>query len=137
MNENGTRTRGQRGLGQASLQLLEAVQESIAACAPITVRGVAYQLFNVYRLALLYLPTSCPRANPLERACGEVHDKCTRNHTRKRLWHLVQDVKEHLQVNGPWPYALSRLYYTPEVTAAVEALRAVESSREEISQLAA
>jgi transposase len=89
------------------------------------------------RFQLLYLPTYCPRANPIERAFGDVHDKCTRNHTRKRMWHLVQDVQRHLAVNGPWPYALSDLYYTPEVTAAVEALRAAETAHEEISQLAA
>ena len=89
------------------------------------------------RFELLYLPTYCPSANPIERAFGDVHDKCTRNHTRKRLWPLVQDVEQHLQVNGPWPYVLSELYYTPEVTAAVEALRAAESTHEEISQLAA
>ena len=53
------------------------------------------------------------------------------------MWHLVQDVKQHLHVNGPWPYALSELYYTPEVTAAVQALRAAETAHEEISQLAA
>ena len=89
------------------------------------------------RFELLYLPTYCPRANPLERAFGDVHDKCTRNHTRKRMWHLVQDVKPHLQVNGPWPYALSELYYTPEVTAAVQELRPVETAQEETLQLAA
>jgi transposase len=89
------------------------------------------------RFVLLYLPTYCPKANPIERAFGDVHDKCTRNHTRKRMWHLVQDVEQHLQVNGPWPYALSELYYTPEVTAAVEALRAAESTHEETSRLAA
>jgi transposase len=89
------------------------------------------------RFEVLYLPTYCPQANPIERAFGDVHDKCTRNHTRKRMWHLVQDVKHHLQVNGPWPYALSDLYYTPEVTAAVQALRAAETSQEAISQLAA
>jgi transposase len=89
------------------------------------------------RFELLYLPTYCPRANPIERAFGDVPDKCTRNHTRKRLWLLVQDVKQHLHVNGPWPYALSDLYYTPEVTAAVEALRAAHIAPEEISQLAA
>jgi transposase len=89
------------------------------------------------RFELLYLPTYCPRANPIERAFGDVHDKCTRNHTRKRLRDLVDDVEQHLQVNGPWPYVLSELYYTPEVTAAVEALRAAESTHEEISQLAA
>ena len=89
------------------------------------------------RFELLFLPTYCPKANPIERAFGDVHDKCTRNHTRKQIWRLVDDVEEHLQVNGPWPYALSELYYTPEVTAAVEALRAAEISQEDISQLAA
>jgi transposase len=89
------------------------------------------------RFELLYLPTYCPRANPIERAFGDVHDKCTRNHTRKRMWHLVQDVKQHLQVNGPWRYALSELYYTPAVTAAVAALQAAHPAPAEISQLAA
>jgi transposase len=89
------------------------------------------------RFQLLYLPTYCPKANPIERAFGDVHDKCTRNHTRKRMWHLVRDVAQHLALNGPWPYALSELYYTPEVTAAVEALRAAQTAQEEISQLAA
>jgi transposase len=89
------------------------------------------------RFELLYLPTYCPRAHPIERAFGDVHDKCTRTHTRKRMWHLVQDVKQHLQVNGPWRYALSELYYTPEVTAAVAALQAAHPAPAEISQLAA
>jgi DDE superfamily endonuclease len=89
------------------------------------------------RFALLYLPTYCPAANPIARAFGDVHDKCTRNHTRKRMWHLVQDVKQHLHVNGPWPYALSDLYYTPEVTAAVTALRVAQTAPAVITQLAA
>ena len=89
------------------------------------------------RFELLYLPTYCPRANPIERAFGDIHDKCTRNHTRKRMWPLVQDVKRHLLTNGPWPYALSDIYYTPEVTAAVEALQPADSSLDAISQLAA
>jgi transposase len=89
------------------------------------------------RFEVLYLPTYCPRANQIERAFGDVHDKCTRNHTRKQIWHVVQDVKQHLLSNGPWQYALSRLYYTPEVTAAVEALRTAQTTPAEISQLAA
>lgn len=89
------------------------------------------------RFAVLYLPTYCPRANPIERAFGDVHDKCTRNHTRKRIWHLVQDVKHHLQRNGPWRYALSEIYYTPEVTAAVATLQPALSTPADISQLAA
>jgi transposase len=100
-------------------------------------RAVAKWLAAPPRFALLYLPTYCPQANPIERAFGDVHDKCTRNHTRKRIWHLVHDVQQHLQVNGPWRYALSDLYYTLEVTAAVQALRAAESAPEVISQLAA
>jgi transposase len=100
-------------------------------------RAVAKWLAAHPRFELLYLPTYCPQANPIERAFGDVHDKCTRNHTRKRIWHLVQDVKQHLQVNGPWRYALSDIYYTLEVTAAVQALRAAESAPEVISQLAA
>jgi len=89
------------------------------------------------RFEVLYLPTYCPKANPIERAFGDVHDKCTRNHTRKRIWHLVEDVKQHLRVNGPWRYALSELYYTPEVTDAVEALKTADSSLAALSQLAA
>jgi transposase len=89
------------------------------------------------RFEVLYLPTYCPRANPIERAFGDVHDKCTRNHTRKRIWHLVQDVHQHLRVNGPWRYALSEIYYTPEVTAAVAALQAARAAPAETSQLAA
>lgn len=89
------------------------------------------------RFELLYLPTYCPRAHPIERAFGDVHDKGTRNHTRTRMRHLVQDVHQHLRVNGPWRYALSEIYYTPEVTAAVAARHAARSTPAEISQLAA
>ena len=72
------------------------------------------------RIQLLFLPTYCPRANPIERAFGDVHDLCTRNHTRKRLQELVADVVEHLDVNGPWRYKLSDIYSDPAVTAVVE-----------------
>jgi transposase len=89
------------------------------------------------RFTLLFLPTYCPKANPIERTFGDVHDKCTRNPTRKRMGHLVQDVEQQLQVNGPWPYTLSDIYYTPEVSAALQALIATGIAREEISQLAA
>jgi transposase len=78
------------------------------------------------RIELVYLPTYCPKANPIERAFGDVHDKCTRNHQRKRLRDLVGDVIKHLQVNGPWQYKLSAIYYTLEVTAAVERMAAEE-----------
>ena len=89
------------------------------------------------RFELLFLPTYCPKASPIERAFGDVHDKCTRNHKRKRLWTVVRDVAQHLAVNGPWQYELSEIYYTPEVTAAVQALATVNASQEESSHLAA
>jgi transposase len=76
------------------------------------------------RFVLLWLPTYCPRANPIERTFGDVHDKCTRNHQRKRLRDLVQDVEQHVQENGPWQYKLSRLYDAPEVTVVVERIAA-------------
>ena len=76
------------------------------------------------RVVLLFLPTYCPRANPIERAFGDVHDCCTRNHQRKRLPDLVADVEDHLHLNGPWQYKLSHLYYEPAVTAAVEKIAA-------------
>jgi len=78
------------------------------------------------RVTLLFLPTYCPRANPIERAFGDVHDCCTRNHQRKHLPDLVADVEDHLHLNGPWQYKLSQLYYEPAVTAAVEKIAAEE-----------
>ena len=89
------------------------------------------------RFELLFLPTYCPKASPIERAFGDVHDKCTRNHRRKRLRTVVRDVEQHLSVNGPWRYELSELYYTPEVTAECQALLPAEMALEETSQLAA
>jgi transposase len=74
------------------------------------------------RFTLLFLPTYCPQANPIERAFGDVHDKCTRNHQRQHIEELIRDVEQHLATNGPWPYKLSQLYYTPEVTTAVDCL---------------
>jgi putative transposase len=81
------------------------------------------------RFELLWLPTYCPQANPIERAFGDVHDKCTRNHQRKRLRDLVKDVEHHLQVNGPWKYKMSRLYDEPEVADEVNRLVAQQRSR--------
>jgi hypothetical protein len=76
------------------------------------------------RLVLLYLPTYCLRANPIERAFGDLHDNCTRNHKRKRLRDLVSNVDRHFEVNGPWKYRLPSIYYEPEVTAALEKIAA-------------
>ena len=59
----------------------------------------------------------------IERVFGGVHDKCARNHTRRRLRTLVGDVEEHLAENGPWKYRLSEIYYAPEVDLEVDVLR--------------
>jgi transposase len=79
------------------------------------------------RFVLLFLPTYCPRAHPIERCFGDLHDKVTRNHRRKRMRDLVQDVQKHLARNGPWHYQLSELYQTVEVTQAL-AKRAAHSA---------
>ena len=81
---------------------------------------------NHPRLVRLWWPTSCPQANPLARAFGDVHDQGTSNHQRKRLRDVVSDVERHLRQNGPWRSKLSRLYDAPEVTAAVERIAAAE-----------
>jgi transposase len=75
------------------------------------------------RFELVFLPGYCPKANPIERAFGDVHDHCTRNHKRKRLRDLLGDVDRHLETNGPWKYKLPDLYYEPEVEAALTELQ--------------
>jgi putative transposase len=92
-------------------------------------RAVEQWLTAHPRFTLLFLPTYCPRANPIERAFGDVHDCCTRNHRRKRLPDLVADVEDHVLLNGPWKYKLSDLYYEPAVTAAVEQRIAQEHAK--------
>jgi hypothetical protein len=94
-----------------------------------TAKAVEQWLANHPRFQLLFLPTYCPRANPIARAFGDVHDLCTRNHMRKRLRDLVADVEAHLHVNGPWQYKLSELYDEPAVTAAVEKIIAEEQAK--------
>jgi transposase len=80
------------------------------------------------RVTRLLLPTSGPRANPIERAFGDGHDCCARTHQRTRVQALVADVESHLQVNGPWLYQLSAIDYEPAVTAAVEKIAATEQA---------
>jgi len=89
-------------------------------------KAVALWLAAHPRFELIWLPSYCPRANPIERAFGDVHDKCTRNHKRTALGEVVADVKQHLRWNGPWRYRLSELYYAPEVEAALTEMNAAE-----------
>jgi transposase len=71
------------------------------------------------RFELLFLPTYCPQASPIERIFGDVHDHVTRNHKRKRIRDLVSDVTRYLARHGPWRYCRSEIYDTPEITAAL------------------
>jgi hypothetical protein len=61
------------------------------------------------RCVVLWGPTDWPRANPMERACGDVHDQGPRHHNRQRLRDGVRDVVWHRQANGPWLDKLSHL----------------------------
>jgi hypothetical protein len=83
------------------------------------------------RVERLWLPTDGPRATPIARAFGDVHDLCTRHHRRTRVRDLktVTDVAAHLHVNGPWTYQLSELYDAPAVTAAGEHIAAEEPTK--------
>ncbi len=76
------------------------------------------------RVTRLFWPTSGPRANPIARAFGDVHDCCTRHHRRTRVPDLVAEVEAQLQVNGPWPYQVSAISDAPAVAAAVEPIAA-------------
>jgi len=78
------------------------------------------------RFEIVWLPSYCPKANPIERAFGDVHDKCTRNHKRTQIADVVSDVKWHLKRNGPWRYKLSSIYYESEVDAALAELNHVQ-----------
>jgi transposase len=91
-----------------------------------TAKAVVEWVGSHPRFELVFLPSYCPRANPIERAFGDVHDKCTRNHKRTRLTDLVGDVVWHLKRNGPWRYRLSEIYYALEVDAAVDELLVAE-----------
>jgi transposase len=125
---------GQRKTALLFLELLEAVDKAYPAATHQRLyvvvdnyrihkaKVVAQWLAMHPRIELLYLPTYCPKANPIERVFWEVHDKCTRNHRRKQIGQLVEDVEQHLEVNGPWPYKLSAIYYTAAVTSAVKEL---------------
>jgi len=94
-----------------------------------TAQAVTVWLGAHPRFELVYLPSYCPQANPIERAFGDVHDKCTRNHKRIGIADLVGDVVWHLKANAPWRYRLSKIYYTPEVNQAVTELSTTRNLR--------
>jgi transposase len=78
------------------------------------------------RFEIVWLPSYCPKANPIERSFGAVHDKCTRNHKRTKIADLVSDVVWQRKRNGPWRYKLSSIYDEAEVDAALAELIAAQ-----------
>jgi len=94
-----------------------------------TAKAVEAWLAAHPRFEMVWLPSYCPKANPIERATGFVHDKCTRNHKRTQLAELVSDVVWHLKRNGPWRYKLSDIYDTQEIDQAVAELAAARKLR--------
>jgi DDE superfamily endonuclease len=75
------------------------------------------------RFERVFLPTYCPRAGPMERIFGDLHDRVTRHHKRKRIRDLVSEGTRYLGQHGPWRYRRSEIYDTPEVTAALHKLQ--------------
>jgi hypothetical protein len=59
------------------------------------VKAVDQWLAQHPRFIRLFLATNGPRADPIEHTFGDVHDCCTRNHRRKPLPDLGDDVEEH------------------------------------------
>jgi transposase len=49
------------------------------------------------RFVLLWLPRYCPRANPIERIFGALHDQITRNHRHRTLPPLLAEVQRYLR----------------------------------------
>jgi hypothetical protein len=91
-------------------------------------KAVGTWLASHPRFEWLCLPTYGPKANPIERGFGDGHDKCTRNHRRRRIEDLVLDVERHVEVNGPWSYKRSDIDYTPAITVAVQSMSAEKKS---------
>lgn len=84
-----------------------------------TAKDVVAWLTQHPRVELLFLPQYCPKANPIERIFGDIHDHCTRNHTHRQLLDLVVDVLWYIKKKGTWAYHLSKIYYEEAVTAAI------------------
>jgi hypothetical protein len=100
---------GERKIYLLFLELLELIEKKCPAAQISRIYVVAdtYRIhkarvverwLNAHpRVKLLWLPSYSPQANPIERIFGDVHDKCTRNHRRKRIDELVTDIKRHIK----------------------------------------
>jgi putative transposase len=74
------------------------------------------------RLVLLWLPRYCPKANPSERICGDLHDRITRNHRHGTLPPLLAEVQRYRRRRARHGQ-LPSIYREPAVKSALRQLR--------------
>ena len=74
------------------------------------------------RLVLLWLPRYCPKANPIERIFGDLHDRITRNHRHRTLPPLWAEVQRYLRRRARHGQ-LPSIYREPAVKSALRQLR--------------
>jgi transposase len=74
------------------------------------------------RFVLLWLPRYCPKANPIERIFGDLHDQITRNHRHGTLPPLLAEVQRYLRRRAHHGQ-LPSIYREPAVESALRYLR--------------
>jgi transposase len=74
------------------------------------------------RLVLLWLPRYCPKANPIERIFGALHDQITRNHRHRTRPPLLAEVPRYLRRRAHHGQ-LPSIYREPIVKSALRQLR--------------
>jgi transposase len=74
------------------------------------------------RFVLLWLPRYCPKANPIERVFGDLHDQITRNHGHRTLPPLLAEVQQYLRRRARHGQ-LPAIYREPAVKSALRHLR--------------
>jgi transposase len=74
------------------------------------------------RFVLLWLPSCCPKAHPIERIFGDLHDQITRNHRHQTLPLLLAEVQRYLRRRAHHG-RLPSIYSEPVVKSALRKLR--------------
>jgi transposase len=74
------------------------------------------------RFVLLWLPCYCPKANPIERIFGDLHDQITRNHRHRTLPPLLAEAQRYLRHRAHHGQ-LPSIYHEPAVESALRRLR--------------
>jgi transposase len=74
------------------------------------------------RFVLLWLPRYCPKANPIERIFGDLHDQITRNHRHRTLPPLLAEAQRYLRCRAHHGQ-LPSIYHELAVESALRRLR--------------